>query len=56
MTKTEARAELRKLMDTYPCTSRSDLIRRELGHTVEVFYIAGHIEQPEYLALMAELR
>lgn len=55
-TTSEIRADLRKLMDTYPSTSRSTLIRRELGATIEAVYVAGHIEQAEYRNLMEEVR
>lgn len=56
MTANEARHELRRLMDRFPSSSRSDAVRRELSDTIAAVYVAGHIERDEYHSLMQEVR
>ena len=56
MTKTEARKELRKLLDGFPGSSRSQQVRVELSDTIAAVYCAGHIDREEYQEMMAYVR
>ena len=56
MTTQEIRNDLRRLMDRYPASSRSDMVRRELGDTITAVYSAGHIDRSEYHDLMGYIR